>query len=312
VRLLYFGCLVAGVAAALLAAGEAALSAESAEGGPPPNTAETETNPAQAPAPGAATPRGWVGGEAGPAGSAPVEVIRKLISARSSLRQTQVEFSWVIGPAGVSQQALEGRVSIVDATHYRVEFGLPAAEGGGGNVVLVPDGRWACQFSNVPGQVGLRMDLAYLKEQVRDPLPRVAYDPTGGVLLELLAERGYVTYEGDEDLDVGRCAVLSYEGRSFRNPAASGSAVEADPTVRTRLHYRYDDGLLVAEEEVDGKGRFLSTYRLRAPHRFEPPADLFQVPEYIHCIDTTRQFVRRLLYGPPPGAQPAGAATGLP
>jgi hypothetical protein len=239
-------------------------------------------------------------------------VIRKLISARSSLRQTQVEFSWVIGPAGVSQQALEGRLSIVDATHYRVDFGLPAAEGGGGNVLLVPDGRWAYQFGIVRGQVGLRIDLGSLKEQVRDPLPRVAHDPTGGVLLELLAERGYVTYEGDEDLEAGRGAVLSYEGPSFRSTAAPAAQREVDPTVRTRVHYRYEDGLLVAEEEVDGTGRLLSTYRLRAPHHFEPPADLFQMPEYVHCIDMTKQFVRRLLYGPPPGAQPAGAATGLP
>ena len=307
-RLLHFGCLVVGVTAALLAAGAAALSAESAGVAdpvvPPAKAADAVTSPAR-PAGSAPAPRS---GEAGAA----VEVMRKLLSARSALGPTAAEFSWVIGPAGVSQRALEGRVFIVDATHHRVDLGLVGAGGGSGRVVLVPDGRWFYEFGSAPEQVGVRVDLAYLKEQVRDPRPRVPYDATGGVLLELLAERGYVTYEGDEDLDVGPCAVLSYEGRSFRNTAASGSAAEADPAVRTRLHYRHEDGLLVAEEEVDGKGGLLSTYRLRALHRFDPPADLLQLPESVHCIDMTRQLVRRLLYGPPPRAQSAGAAPGLP
>jgi hypothetical protein len=289
VKLLCLGCVVAAVAAALVRGAQAGESVPSAEPAPP----------AQAGEAGARSPEA-------PGGRSAAEVIAQLLSARSSLARTEAEFSWVIGPLGAAQRRFEGRLFLVDANRYRVQFGVAGVVGGGERVLLVPDGRWAYEFGNVPGSIGMRVDLAYMKKEVRAPAARVGHDPSGGVLLELLRERGYVTYEGDEDLDVGRCAVLSYEGHSFRASSPSGPQTPTDAAVaRTRLVYRYGDGLLVGEEELDARGRPLSTYRLLGVRHFEPTPDLFEVPASIHCVDVTKQLVRRSLYGPPrpvPGA----------
>jgi len=288
VRLLWLGCLVAGVAGAVLAGSGAALLAQPGE----------VAAPSQAAEPGA-------GVAAAPGAHSAAEVIAQLLSARSSLGPIEAEFSWVIGPAGVNQQRLEGRLSVVDATRYRVGFTSAEAMSKSEGVLLVPDGRWAYQFTNTQNAIGVRVDLTYLKERVPAPGARVGYDPTGGVLLELLAQRGYVTYEGEENLDVGRCAVLSYEGRSFRTPQPTAAQPQVEPGVRTRLRYRYEDGLLVSEEELDSRGAVRTSYRLATPHRFELTPALLQVPPSVHCVDVTKQLVRRLLYGPPkpvPGA----------
>jgi hypothetical protein len=275
------------VAAAVLADRAVALWAESGE-------------VAAAPKPGEA----GAGASVAPAAPSAAEVIAKLLAARSSLGPTQAEFSWVMGPADVTQARYEGRLSVVDATRYRVDFSLAEAVSAE-NILVVPDGRWAYELSNAENAIGMRVDLVYLKERVRDPAARVLYDPAGGALLELLGQRGYVTYEGDENLDAGRCAVLSYEGGSFRNPQTPGRQTQGEAGVRTRLRYRYEDGLLVSEEELDSRGGARRSYRLLTPHRFEPTPDLLRVPESAHCVDITKQLVRRLLYGPPqpvPGA----------
>lgn len=246
------------------------------------------------------------------------EVIEKLLAARSGMGPLEAEFSWVIGVLGVDQQRLQGRLFIVDGDRHRVEFESAEAGAGGRRIIMVPDGQWAYQFGEHPGALGMRMDLAYVKRKVRSPAPRIPYDPTGGALLELLQLQGYVTYEGDRELAEGRCAVLSYQGGSWRASSGGTSGAQADATLRTRIFFRWEDGLLVQEEEVDGRGHLLSSYRVFNPRPFQPPPGLLKVPTGVHCVDVTKQFVRRVLYGlprllpstTPPSAAPASRPSG--
>jgi len=228
------------------------------------------------------------------------EVVEELLGARSDMEPMQADFRWVMGSAGVEQRTFGGRVYIVGTGRYRVDFEAGAAGGPGGRLFLiVPDGRWAYQFSDNPSMLGIRVDLDLVKQRVRSPAPRIQYDPTGGVLLELLRFQGYVTYEGDEELAEGRCAVLSYQGASMRASLMGGPSGAGRADLRTRLRYRWQDGLLVREEEEDNRGQQQSTYRLTSVKPFEAPAGLLRIPEEVHCIDVSKQLVRRILYGPP-------------
>jgi len=229
-----------------------------------------------------------------------VRVVEKLLAARSNLTPLQADFYWVIGPVGVDQQTFGGRLYILDTKRYRVDFEAFTASGSGGRLFLmVPDGRWAYQFSDNPNLVGMRVDLDLVKRKVRSPAPRIRYDPTGGALLELLRFRGYVTYEGDEELSQGRCAVLSYQGASMRASLLGGQSAKGDAGLRTRLRYRWADGLLVQEEEVDEGGQQQSSYRVSNIEPVQPTEGLLKVPEGIRCVDVSKQLVRRILYGPP-------------
>ena len=227
-------------------------------------------------------------------------VVEKLLAARSDLAPLQADFYWVMGPAGVSQQAFGGRLYILDASRYRVDFEAVAAGGPGGRLFLiVPDGRWAYQFSSNPSMLGIRVDLDLIKRRVRSPAPRIEYDPTGGALLELLRFQGYVTYEGDEELSEGRCAVLSYQGGSMRASLMGAESGAGRVDLRTRLRYRWEDGLLIREDEEDSRGQQQSTYSLTGVEPLEPPQGLLRIPEDVRCVDVSRQLIRRILYGPP-------------
>jgi len=227
-------------------------------------------------------------------------VIEKLLAARSDLAPLQADFYWVMGPVGVDQQAFGGRLYIIDAKRYRVDFEAFAAGGASGRLFLmVPDGRWAYQFSGNPNLVGMRVDLDLIKRKVRSPAPRIQYDPSGGALLELLRFQGYVTYEGDEELAEGRCAVLSYQGGSMRASLMGGQSGAGRTDLRTRLRYRWEDGLLVREDEENERGQQQSSYRVSNVQPLQPTQGFLEVPEGIRCIDASKQLVRRILYGPP-------------
>ena len=248
--------------------------------------------------------------EAGRDARPAAEVIEELLAARSGMGPLVAEFSWVIGVLGVDQQRLQGQLLIVDGDRYRVVF-ESAEAGGGQHIMMVPDGQWAYAFAEAPGTLGTRVDLAYVKRKVRSPAPRILYDPTGGTLLELLQLQGYVTYEGDRELAEGRCAVLSYQGASWRASSGATTGAQANAALRTRVLLRWEDGLLVREEEVDGQGHLLSSYRVFNPRPFQPPPGLRKVPTGVHYVDVTKQLVRRVLYGPPsllPGPTPSSAA----
>ncbi len=247
--------------------------------------------------------------EAGRDARPAAEVIEELLAARSGMGPLEAEFSWVIGVLGVDQHRLQGRLFIVDGDRYRVDF--ESAQAGGGRRMMVPDGQWAYEFAQDPGVLGTRVDLAYVKRKVRSPGPRIPYDPTGGALLELLQLQGYVTYEGDRELAEGRCAVLSYQGGSWRTSSGGTPGAPADTALRTRIFFRWEDGLLVREEEVDVRGHLLSSYRVFNPRPFQPQPGLLKVPTDVHCVDLTKQLVRRVLYGPPrllPSPTPSSAA----
>lgn len=254
--------------------------------------------------------------EAGRDARPAAEVIEELLAARSGMGPLEAEFSWVIGVLGVDQHRLQGRLFIVDGDRYRVDF--ESAQAGGGQRMMVPDGQWAYEFAQDPGVLGTRVDLAYVKRKVRSPGPRIPYDPTGGALLELLQLQGYVTYEGDRELAEGRCAVLSYQGGSWRTSSGGTAGAPADTALRTRIFFRWEDGLLVREEEVDVRGHLLSSYRVFNPRPFQPQPGLLKVPTDVHCVDLTKQLVRRVLYGPPrllpsltpPSAAPASRPSG--
>lgn len=248
--------------------------------------------------------------EAGRDARPAAEVIEELLAARSGMGPLEAEFSWVIGVLGVDQQRLQGQLFIVDGDRYRVDF-ESAETGGGLHMMMVPDGQWAYEFAQAPGALGARVNLAYVKRKVRSPTPRIPYDPTGGALLELLQLQGYVTYEGDEELAEGRCAVLSYQGGSWRTSSGGTPGAQADATLRTRIFLRWEDGLLVREEEVHGQGHLLSSYRVFNPRPFQPQPGLLKVPMNVYCVDVTKQLVRRALYGPPrllPSPTPRSAA----
>ncbi len=227
-------------------------------------------------------------------------VVEKLLAVRSALEPLQAAFYWVMGPVGVDQQAFGGQLYILDASRYRVDFEAFAAGGAGGRLFLmVPAGRWAYQFPDNPSLVGMRVDLDLIKRRVRSPAPRIQYDPTGGALLELLRFQGYVTYEGDKELSEGRCAVLSYQGGSMRASLMGGQSGAGRTDLRTRLHYRWEDGLLVQEDEEDERGQQQSSYRVSNVQPLQPIPGLLEVPEDIHCVDVSKQLVRRILHGPP-------------
>jgi len=249
-----------------------------------------------------------------PAGRrAAAEVIDELLAARSRLGPLQAEFSWVIGPLGIDQQRFRGRLYLVEADRYRVDFESTEAGSSVRRVLMVPDGRWAYEYPEAPNAVGMRLDLAYVKRKVRSPAPRVHYDPTGAVLLELLRLRGHVTYEGDKDLAEGRCAVLSHQGASSRRPHRGGRGAEADTRYLTRLYYRWEDGLLVGEDETDAQNHQRSSYRVFDLAPFQPWEELLQLPEAVRSIDVTKQLVRRELYGlprPVPGPAPRSSRPG--
>ena len=266
----------------------------------------------------------WVGAAAAAEGpEAPaaeqrpaVEVVDALLAARSKLQPLEAEFSWVIGPLGVDQQRMQGRLYVVGPDRYRVDFETIEAGGGMRRILVVPDGRWAYEFSQDLSAVGMRVDLTYLRRRVRSPAPRVRYDPTGGALLELLRFRGYLTYEGDQEVPEGRSAVLSHRGPSFRVPQVSTQEEPREPISLTRLYYRWEDGLLLREEEVNLRGQEQSRYQASNIRPLQPWPELLQVPEAVRFVDATKQLVRRILYGPPrPAPRPeepsAGSGAGL-
>lgn len=248
---------------------------------------------------------------AGSGGRSAGEVIEALLEAHGKVGPVEGDFSWVIGPVGVGQQRLRGRLYIVGPGRYRVEFESAQAAAAPVRVLLMPDGRWVYQFSPEVGTVGMRVDLGYVRERVRNPAPRAQYDPAGGALLEWLRFRAEATYEGDEDLPEGRCAVLSYPGRSVRLPRRPQGMQETEVS-RTRLWFRREDGLLLREEELDPRGEQHSVYQVFNLRPLEPRSDLLTVPKQVLCVDATKQWVRRLLYGPPRPAPGPKVSTGGP
>jgi len=236
--------------------------------------------------------------------SAP-EVIEQLRTARENLTPLEAEFTWVMGSVGADQLQLPGRIYVKDYTHYRIDYEFPDQAGSYVYTVLLPDGKWLYQFVAQANAVGSKFDLDYMKRKVRDPRARIGFDGPGTVLLEYLQQRGFVTSEGDAEVNGELCAVLSYEGTSLRKPFVEKKS--SDPTVvndvLTKLYFRKSDGLLIGEETYDIRGDLSSRYRVSNIQPIKQwSLRLLAVPPGVYCVDLTRQQVRRLLYGPPPAA----------
>jgi hypothetical protein len=240
------------------------------------------------------------------ANSAPTadEVIDQLLAARRNFVPVEADFLWVVGSSAPTQKRLPGRLYVQDFTHYRIDYEYQDSDESFAFAVLVPDGRWLYQYMIGPGTVGIKLDTQYFAEKVKDPRPRIGYDGPGTALLQYLQKRGFVTYEGDTEINGDACAVLSYKGGSFRKPAIIPASPDFTVVVDdvTKTYFRRSDGLLVGEETYDLDGKVDSRYRVsNILEKTDWPAGLMTVPEGIY-VDLTKQQVRRILYGPPPSA----------